>query len=181
MESLRREFRADAAAEYTRAKADLTDIREQLRVLVEQANDTVERLGRVRKDIEEMPPRPLDEEPVADLSGGATSFAEMRRVRARRAYQARREALLSEERRLMDQLSECNKRAVGAEERIKGRIMIAREKVEQRSEHTMRRASVYLGGIIDEHRHARILNGYLQSFLSAPGDWLSFSEPADMA
>jgi hypothetical protein len=181
MENLRREFRSDAALEYANAKADLADIRERLRVLVEQASDTNERLSRVRKEIEEMPPRPSDDESAATDPVAPGSVAEIRRVRARREYQARRELLLAGERKLMDQLSECHKEAAAAEERIKGRIVVAREKVEQRREHTMRRASVYLGGIIDEHRHARILNAHLQSFLSAPGDWLSFSEPADMA
>jgi hypothetical protein len=173
METLRREFRTSAEREYACLVAECGEAAKDRDTLLQLISNAEERLPRMQKELEELPHHPSDEEL------GVQDSDELTRRRARRRYAAERKELQAKEKQLDDSLGLWKVQVVKAKGRIQGWQKTTRANVNQLREHAMRRASVYLSAVVDEHPHPEVVNAYFQTFLSASADWLSFTEPTD--
>jgi hypothetical protein len=173
METLRREFLTSAEREYACLVAECGEAAKERDTLRQRISNAEEKLPRMRKELEEFPRHPSDEEL------GVQDSDEVTRRRARRRYTAERNELQAKEKQLDESLGRWKVQEVEAKGRIQGWQKITRANVKQLREHAMLRASVYLSAVVDEHPHPEVVNAYFQTFLSASADWLSFTEPTD--
>ena len=174
MEKLHREFQANAGREYASLVEELAVTVEQRDVARQRITDAEDKLPRIRKNLEETPPYPSDE------TLGVQHSDEAKRRRVHRDYRMKRGRMQAEEQALEKSLTEWKVQVVRTERHLQVRLNVTRENVRQLREHAMRRVSVYLGGVVDEHPHPEVVNAYLQKFLSASADWISFQEPTDL-
>jgi hypothetical protein len=167
LETLKRHFTVGAEHEFRRKIEDLEEPTQRQEAIRQRITETEERLAKIRKNIDDMPERP-SEDALADRSHVELHAHEaLVRRRRQREHEARRDALLKDEQQAEDALGVLRVEARALARSIADRELIYEATVRQLREHTMRRATTYLGGLVHRHDGGEDLNRLLRPVLHA--------------
>lgn len=170
LENLRRDFLFDVKQEYGVMEAELAEPSRRRKMLLQQITDAEEKLAGIRKRLDAMPRHRPGDPPLRRISGRLPSKEEMQLIREERVEEGQRADLLALENETDRVLSALRKDAVEVAEFIAARERVARAVTAQLREHALRRASVYLGELVNEHADGETLNAHLQPYLSGQRD-----------